>query len=107
MIDAAEIQRTIDELEAKGESWDVCQRLAWLYIVRDHASETEEAHGGQSHEADGGAATVPPVGGSEFLDAAAGKDAAALLAVVDGHMTALKGVFPKEYESVMRKVRAL
>lgn len=93
MVSLDIIEREISELEARETSYAVCERLCWLYTVRDHMVGKEEA--------------VRGVGGSEFLDAAQNVPIRSLLMVMDEHMEALRTVYPREYEAVMRKIGAL
>ena len=92
MINLETVQREINEVEARGQTtYAVCERLAWLYIVRDHLQ--------------------PGIGvslrGSEFLEACDGAPYAAMMKVLDEHMTAMKLVNEREYESVLARIRAL
>lgn len=45
--------------------------------------------------------------GSEFLEACSGVPYPALMQVLDEHMSALAVVQPREYESLMERIRAL
>ena len=92
MVSLDIIEREISELEARETSYAVCERLCWLYTVRDHmvAKMQEEA--------------VGALGGSEFLKAVSGVPLQSLLKVMDEHMEALKTVYPREYEAVMRRI---
>lgn len=45
--------------------------------------------------------------GSEFLKAASNVDYAALMGVLDSHMSCIKAVCPKEYGVVMSQICAL
>lgn len=45
--------------------------------------------------------------GSEFLEAASSVDYAALMGVLDNHMSCIKAVCPKEYDAVMSQIHAL
>ena len=97
MINLDIIEREILELELrKDTTYAVCERLAWLYIVRDHlVGDGDAVRPRQS------------VGGTEFLDLCTKVPYAALMGVLDEHMSALSVVQPKEYESIMAKLRAL
>ena len=87
MISLDIIEREIVELEARGETtYAQCERLCLLYTVRHHPR---------------------PTTGSEFLEIASGVDYHALMAILDEHMEALRIVQPKEYESVMAKIKQL
>lgn len=95
MIDLETIEREINELEARGDTtYSLCERLSWLYTCRDHLRPVK---GGVTQE----------LSGSEFLDACSGVGYPNLMKVLDEHMTAMQAVFPREYESVMAKIRAL
>ena len=97
MIDLETIEREINELEARGDTtYSICERLSWLYTVRDHLRPTAA-----------NAAKTQELSGSEFLDASSGVSYPMLMRVLDEHMEALKVVQPKEYEAVMMKVRRL
>lgn len=45
--------------------------------------------------------------GSDFMEAASGVDLDGFMRVMDEHMEGLRIVFPKEYDSVMEKIRSL
>lgn len=95
MIDLDTIEREIHDLEARGgTTYSMCERLAWLYIVRDHLVPPTE----QKQDA---------LKGSEFLEAASNVPYPVLMGVLDEHMQAVRVVQPKEYESVMAKISAL
>lgn len=51
--------------------------------------------------------TTQDVHGSEFLEACSGVPYPALMRVLDEHMSALSVVQPREYESLMGRIRAL
>ena len=96
MISLDIIEREIRELEARGETtYAQCERLAWLYVVRDHLKPTVEDRRTQR------------LSGSEFLEACSNVSYPALMQVMDEHMKAIRVVYPKEYESILAKVRAL
>ena len=98
MIDLETIEREINELEARGDTtYSLCERLSWLYIVRDHLVKPIQAE----------AQVTDVLQGSDFLEAASGVDYADLMGVLDEHMEALKVVMPRQYDAVMEKIRAL
>lgn len=97
MISLETIEREINELEMRGETtYSVCERLSWLYTVRDHLRPVRKD-----------SRVTQELSGSEFLDACSGVSYPALMKILDEHMSAMKIVQPKEYDSVMEKVRAL
>lgn len=94
MISLETIEREISELEAREASYKVCERLAWLYTCRDHLAPTRDDSTQALH-------------GSEFLEAASGVSYPALMQVLDEHMEAIRVLYPKSYETLMSKIRAL
>ena len=95
MISLETIEREIDELESRETTYRVCERLSWLYTVRDHLLPSTQSENTQW------------MAGSEFLEAASGVSYQQLMRILDEHMSALAVVQPREYESVMQKVMAL
>lgn len=97
MIDLETIEREINELEARGDTtYSICERLSWLYICRDHLRPPDER-----------IMPTQNLTGSEFLEACSNVAYPMLMRILDEHMTALKVVQPKEYDSVMAKIRML
>ena len=97
MVDIETIEREINELEARGDTtYSLCERLAWLYIVRDHLLPEREDAGETQN-----------LSGSEFLEVASGVSYPMLMRILDEHMEALRLVQPKEYEAVIAKVKQL
>ncbi len=93
MVDVNIISDEIEYLKSQETSYEVCERLAWLYIVQDHLAAEKSTQ----------AQNVV----SDFMQAAMQADTCALMRIIDEHMDAIKVVFPAEYESVMAKIRAL
>lgn len=97
MVSLETIEREIQELEARGETtYAQCERLAWLYVVRDHLVPTE-----------GGSETTRELRGSEFLEAASGVPYDRLMAVLDEHMEAMRVVQGREYQRVLDAIKSL
>lgn len=96
MINLEIIEREINELENRHDTtYNACERLAWLYIVRDHLRpETEER-------------VTQHLGGSEFLEAASGVSYPALMEVLNEHVQTLAVVQPRAFEALMRRIREL
>lgn len=96
MINVDEIEFEIKDLEARGETtYNVCERLAWLYIVRDHIRDGNSGVSSLSGNRTG------KLSGSEFMEACSHIDFADLMEIINEHMDAIKVVFPKEYERVI------
>ena len=97
MISLDVIEREIRELEARGETvYAQCERLAWLYVCRDHLRPALPEEERTRH-----------MEGSEFLKACSGVNFPALMKVLDEHMTATRIVQEREYERVMEQIRSL
>jgi hypothetical protein len=95
MISLETVEREIDELEHREASYRVCERLSWLYIVRDHLRpETDERR-------------TQYLSGSEFLEAASGVSYPALMEVLNEHVQTLSVVQPKAYSALLRKIQQL
>ena len=98
MISLETIEREISELEGRSDTtYRACERLAWLYIVRDHLRPTQTP---SDHR-------TQTISGSEFLELSSGVSYPALMGILDEHMSALAIVNGKQYESIMDKIRAL
>lgn len=92
MIDMAVVEGEIAALEAEtGTTYDICERSACLYTVRDHlkAKRRNEPKS------------------SEFLTAAVGIPTPELMAAIDRHMEAIEVVYPSEYNAIVAKIRSL
>lgn len=100
MIDLETIEREIDELEHREASYKLCQRLSWLYSVRDHLRA-------KIYPPDGNAVLKTALSGSEFLDAANGKPYEDVMKVIDEHLATIQLLYPKTYDSVIERIRQL
>ena len=97
MISRYEVEKAILEHESKDTSYANCERLAWLYIVRDHLTGAEMLNAG----------LFSPTGESDFIKAASGKDGAAVWSVLDELMETLRITNPRLYDGVMRRLDAV
>lgn len=97
MISLETIEREISELEARETSYRLCERLSWLYVVRDHILAEKYPQG----------STTPRLEGSEFLEAASGVSYPDLMRILDEQVEAIRLMYPKTYEELMRKIKAL
>lgn len=97
MIDLETIEREINELEARGSTtYALCERLSWLYVVRDHLRPVREE-----------TRATQELSGSDFLEACSGVPFQQLMKILDEHMSGIQVVYPREYENVMAKIKAL
>ena len=109
-MDIDEINEHIRKLKCEETSWQSVNKLAALCTVRDelaeaHAPETQtQALPPATYAAEYSTATEPK---SDFVAAASSVPFSGLMQVLDEHMKAIKLVYPKEYELVMRKITAL
>ena len=98
MISLETIEREISELEGRSDTtYRACERLAWLYIVRDHLRPTQTP---SDHR-------TQTISGSEFLEAASNVSYPALMGILDEHMSALAVVNPNQYQALMQRIRSL
>lgn len=98
MINLEIVEREISEIESSRDTtYRTCERLAWLYIVRDHLRPTQAP---SDHR-------TQTIGGSEFLEASSGVSYPALMGILDEHMSALAVVNPNQYQAIMQRIRSL
>lgn len=94
MINVDIIEQEIIDLEKKDTSYATIERLAWLYIVKDHMTAHDRAKAGLFV-------------GSEFAEACSGAPMDSLMAILSEHMESLRAVYPKEYEALISRIKAL
>ena len=92
MITIEQVNGEIAVLEQETPTHVLMQKLAALYVVRDHLAIGRTA------------AAVQAVSESEFSQAMAGKDTEFVLSIVDELMNTLKIIQPRLYASVIRKL---
>lgn len=96
MISIDVIESEIRDLEARGDTtYAQCERLAWLYVVRDHIKPDSNTN------------TTPHMYGSEFLEIASGVSYPDLIRILNDHLETVKILYPKSYEAVLDRIRAL
>lgn len=95
MIDLETIEREINALEARGDTtYSQCERLSWLYTVRDHLAPNVSRE-------------TPQMIGSEFLELCSGVSYPALMALLDEHMQTLRALYPKSYDSIINRLKEM
>lgn len=82
-------------LEKKDTTYTNCERLAWLYIVRDHITGQKSAQPTPL--------SVDP--SSEFLQVVDSKDGVAVFNIMDDLMDTIRVTTPRAYEAVMQRLR--
>lgn len=93
MISIDELNKTILDLETNRDTtYATCERLAWLYIVRDHQVQKKSKE------------PLSIAGESEFMAAVNGKPGDAVWKIMDELMDAVKMLHPRMYESVLKKL---
>lgn len=97
MLNLDEIDKTILDLENHDTTYAACEKLAWLYIVRDHLKNT------MTNET----ILSPLSDDSEFLAAASNINISELLNILNEHMEVIKILHPREYASLIEKISAL
>lgn len=95
MINIELIEQEIIELEKRDTSFATVERLAWLYVVKDHLNAPE------------GAKMTSELIGSEFLDACSNVPINSLLSLLGEHFEIIKAMYPKEYQTIIANIRAL
>ena len=111
-MDIDEINTHIHKLKCGSTDWQSVEKLAALCTVRDELEEKQQpqpetqiqALPSVTYAAAYSAAAEPQ---SDFVAAASSVPFGGLMQVLDEHMNAIKLVYPKEYELVMRKIVSL
>nr|DAH23115.1 MAG TPA: hypothetical protein [Caudoviricetes sp.] len=111
-MDIDEINTHIHKLKCGSTDWQSVEKLAALCTVRDELApkqtpepETQiQALPPATYAAAYSTAAEPQ---SDFVAAASSVPFGGLMRVLDEHMNAIKLVYPKEYELVIRKIAAL
>lgn len=89
MIQLKDIEQSIRELENSQPTYQTCEKLADLYIVREHLN------------------TIGVEGDSPFLKKLKGKRMDKALSLIDELMETLEVINPKLYESVLMRIDEL
>ena len=111
MITEKDLRAAIAECQgARNPNASTCIKLAAFYTILNnlYPEQKEEA-------ADAGYSTMPSYNdylpqiqtGSEFMDICSQKEITAVLEVLDEHMEAIKLLYPKEYDSIIERIKEL
>ena len=103
MVDLDIINGTIAEWEAKDLTFQVVERLAWLYVVRDNAMMHIKEETGEEPK------IMPAVAissGSEFMEACQQANPSKLWPIIDDLMSTIKALNPRLYEATLDSIRA-
>lgn len=103
MIDFDEIEKAIQEHEQMRTSLQVCERLACLYIVRDHLSKKNnyEKDDGQTSERN------IDVAESEFGKLIRSKSQERVMAVIEELMQTIEVINPRLYAGTIQRITDL
>lgn len=108
MLDAREIDSEIAKWEALESSYPNYAKLADLYVIRREMQKQDSPESAYSMEHSfSGPQPLKSYGDSEFLQAVAGKDPAAVWEIMDDLMDTLQTVNPRVYNRVMERVRSV
>lgn len=88
-MDMHEIEDEIKRLEEQNATYDICTRLAVLYSIKDHHQER---------------VNVNPRASSEFIRAISGANLNQALEILDEHFEAIRMLYPKEYETIIKRI---
>lgn len=97
MISIEELDKTILELEQHDTTYATCEKLAWLYVVKDHLQPAQKMD----------PRSIEKSGDSEFLSVCEGKQVEKVLSVLDEHFECIKVLYPREYNAVIEKIKGL
>ena len=99
MILIDEINGEIAKLEAQTQTYQTIERLAWLYIVRDHNTiPTNQITPAETRP-------VQVEATSPFLALCEGEPVCEVLAVMDELMSTIQVLVPKLYDGVIRRLQ--
>lgn len=101
MITEREILDAIDDLLREPVSITDCGKIASLMVVHDHLFGEPQ----QPREKEKAADIIETDGSSDFLRAVNGRDADAVMTVMNELMDAVKVLQPRIYDEVMDRVR--
>ena len=88
------INDEIEKLESMPITYSIADKLASLYIIKEHGKIQHNNN-------------VPKLDGSDFLKACSNVDIPSLLLILDDHMNAIRILYPKEYTALLTKINDL
>lgn len=106
MLTERDLLETIEECRmVKRPTASTCQLMASCYTILDHlfpeSSRSADIAPVQLYSM---APEPVETGGSEFVQAARSAGMTRLLDVMDEHMDCIRALYPKEYETIMRRL---
>ena len=110
-MDIVEINEHIRKLKCEETNWQSVEKLAALCTVRNELSEAESREKSPAPQAEPVRhteySTRPQEPQSEFVEAASAVPFGGLMQVLDEHMKAIKLVYPKEYSSIIYRLKSM
>ena len=94
MISLDKVEESILELEQMDATFATCEKLALLYIVRDHLKGYEIKNPDP----------LDVSGSSDFIQAVNGKSPALIWPIIDEVMDTVNALHPKIYDKVMEEI---
>ena len=103
MMELEEIEKAIEEHEQMRTSLQVCERLAWLYIVRDHLSNKDKSVKDNSPTSKRNI----DVAESEFGKLIRSKSQERVMAVIEELMQTIEVINPRLYAGTIQRIKDL
>lgn len=106
MIDRATVEKEFMEfVDSHDVSWAAVGKVQPLAIMQIYYMLADVVSGGKTLTSERLPLNAP--GDSEFLQAANGKDSAAVFAIMDDLMDTIRVTAPRAYSSVMRRIKEI
>ena len=100
--------KEIEELENRDTCFAVCEKLAWLYIVKDNLEKKMTVSNNKISVSDAMNSSVKSnKGETEFMTYASKVSNARLNAVIDRHLSDLKVIMPNWYNKIIGDIKKL
>lgn len=109
-MDIDEINTHIHKLKCGSTDWQSVEKLAALCTVRNELNEAESRENSPAPQAEPVRHTEysrPQEPQSEFVEAASAVPFSGLMEVLDKHMDSIKLVYPKEYSSIIYRLKSM
>lgn len=110
-MDIVEINEHIRKLKCEETNWQSVEKLAALCTVRNELNEAESRENSPAPQAEQVRqieySTRPQEPQSEFVEAASAVPFSGLMEVLDKHMDSIKLVYPKEYSSIIYRLKSM
>ena len=101
MMDLEEIEKAIEEHEQMQTNLQVCERLAWLYIVRDYLSNKDNSVKDNSPTSERNI----DVAESEFGKLIRSKSQERVMAVIEELMQTIEVINPRLYAGTIQRIK--